>query len=244
VAKVRPGQRFRPQASLWNSFIDSLASRGGGQAASQYGDLAPGVVWIRNDSGANRSRFEILGLGAPIWSPTDNLTAFKNSLEFQGESPTFADYFGKFVVLLESIPSGRIGRGLVQGVCNVQVDVQDADHEYADLNGTATDTLRSFTAGSARILWKESGTGDKWARVLLGNQAVKLWRFTMNEAFSGSPTSADCDLLNIDGSDTGQDVDVYDRLDIAKDDLENGDPGWCVQMGSTFHFIQAPCHVA
>jgi hypothetical protein len=86
---------------------------------------------------------------------------------FKGISPTVADHLGRFAVLLEPVKQGDIGPACVAGVCIVHVDVQDEDHEYADI-ADGRYRLATSDSGTARILWKEGGTGTKWAVVRLG----------------------------------------------------------------------------
>jgi len=59
--------------------------------------------------------------------------------------------------------------------------------------------------------------------------AGRLWRFTLNEAFSSN--TAEADLLRLDGTDTDRDVDVYDPLDIfGGGGAESGDAGFCIEQ--------------
>jgi hypothetical protein len=242
----KAGDRLRISARQYNSAVKAGEAHNASQLSRTcdrvYRPLPAGQVWLKNTTANDRARFEILGLGDPLFTPTENADEFKSSIAFKGAAPSFASHFGGlFFVLLEPISAGDVGLAIIQGIANVQIDVKDADHEFADIEDAATDTLRSYCAGSARILWKESGTGDKWARVLLGAMSVKLWRFTLNAAFSGSPSTAAADLLNMDGTDTGQDVTVRDELDVFSADLGNGDAGYCCQVGTLYHAIQAPC---
>jgi len=54
------------------------------------------------------------------------------------------------------------------GVVQVQIDVTDANHGYADVKASDNTKLASGASGSAVILWKESGTGTKWAIIRIG----------------------------------------------------------------------------
>ena len=54
------------------------------------------------------------------------------------------------------------------GVVPTQIDVTDEDHDYAVAKASDSTQLSSATGGTAQILWKESGTGTKWAVVRLG----------------------------------------------------------------------------
>jgi len=79
-----------------------------------------------------------------------------------------AGHTGSFVVLLEPIIDGEIGRAVVSGVTPVKVDVADEAHAYADIAVGQAGYLASGESGSALILWKETGTGQKWALVKIG----------------------------------------------------------------------------
>jgi hypothetical protein len=56
------------------------------------------------------------------------------------------------------------------------MDVQNEDHRFADVGDEVAGHLVSAVSGAAEILWKESGTGVKWAVVRLGPHAgALLW---------------------------------------------------------------------
>ena len=50
----------------------------------------------------------------------------------------------------------------------MEIDVQDEEDEYADVADAEAGRLKSGLRGAAQILWKESGTGEKWAVVRVG----------------------------------------------------------------------------
>lgn len=78
-------------------------------------------------------------------------------------------------------------------------------------------------------------------RLIPEQLTTRLWRFTLNEAFSGSPPAAAADLLYLDGTDTGDDVTVQDYLSIFSGTLTTGDAGFCLQQGDIYVVIQGPC---
>lgn len=137
-------------------------------------DQRTGIVAIYNSStdGNTRSRFHVLTIdtsSVPI-SPTNNLYEFQRCPIFTGV--VAANVNDQIAILLEPIIFNRIGQAVVDGVVPVQIDVTDSTHKYA----TATVGVYSYLTssskpnrGSARILWKESGTGTKWAIVRLGD---------------------------------------------------------------------------
>lgn len=71
-----------------------------------------------------------------------------------------------------------------------------------------------------------------------GGGGTKLFRFTLNAAWSSGV--ADADILQMDGTDTGIDANVEDPLGIFST-LGNGDPGLCLLQGGKYYVIQAPC---
>jgi hypothetical protein len=72
------------------------------------------------------------------------------------------------VICAEPIANGSIGAAWAGGVCQVQIEVSDADHAYADVSDGQLTRLASAESGPCTILWKQSGTGTKWAVIRFG----------------------------------------------------------------------------
>ena len=90
-------------------------------------------------------------------------------------TPT-ANMAGDFTVALVPIPDGEIGPAVISGTTVAQLNVISKDHEYADTASGVTATLRTYDTGRAQIVWKQSGTGSKWAVVRLGIEPpTALW---------------------------------------------------------------------
>lgn len=157
-------------AALMNEAIQVLrgqneqTSAGDGEALFRQA----GIVKVRNDSGADREQFEILGLGPPIITPTDNLAEFKRQVTFQGMLPAANTHKSKIAILLEPIRKDRIGRAVVSGV--IPVKLTGATANYAEIIDGDAGKLRCGGAGSVRVLWAEDGAGERWALVRLGDQ--------------------------------------------------------------------------
>lgn len=137
------------------------------------------MILIRNASGADRERFEILGVDSVIYGPTDNGEEFRNRASLVGVTPTVADHEGKFVVLLEPVAYGEIARALLLGVTPVKLDVADAADTFADVADGLCTHLVTGTAGMAHIIWKEPGTGLLWGLVRFpagGGGGVPRWQ--------------------------------------------------------------------
>lgn len=113
-------------------------------------------------------RFGIVAIGEPVISPTDNYDHFASRIFHNGAVPSSTDT-GRFAVAQEPLGYGQIGLALVSGVTPVKVEVVDESHVFADVTAGDVTKLTSGTTGAAHILWKESGTGEKWAVVRIGN---------------------------------------------------------------------------
>lgn len=174
LKKVRSGQDLVIPATAYNAFID--AARDFRQRTAGLGqDAQPavqqsGIVLVRNDSGSDRARFDVLGIDAPVIDPADNEEAFKNRVVMAGVTPVTGTHEGRFVVLAEPIAAGGIGRAFAAGVCPARVDVPDDTHDwrFAELGDGVAANLVAHTRGTATILWRAGGTGVQWAVVRLG----------------------------------------------------------------------------
>jgi hypothetical protein len=125
----------------------------------------PGIVFVKNTSGEDAERFAPLGIDGILYSPEDNEEGFKNQPVLVGIAPVWPDHAGNFVILLEPLKDGQIGRGLVQGTAPAKVRVLHEDHGFADIVDDGR--LSSAPDGPAQILWREEceelPAEDKWA---------------------------------------------------------------------------------
>lgn len=190
---VQRGQPLRIPAADWNAIVDAtrahLEDQLGNGGTTTSGGKQAGVVFVKNASGAAVDRFAVLGIGGPIITPTDNADEFKRQVAVSGVTPT-SGHAGKFVILLEPAPSGGIVRAVVAGVSIVKVNVIAAAHEFAEVKAGDAAKLDSAAQGTARILWKESGTGDKWAIVRLGESAPSLIPVTVAQTGGSNGSKA------------------------------------------------------
>ena len=188
--KVQSGDPLRIPAETLNTFIDAArdfkARRQSRTREPQFDFRQTGIIPVKNNSGADRNRFDVLGIDRPIFAPVDSLASFQDRVALVGAVPTEADHFGRFVVLLEPLRAGAIGQACVSGVCQVRLNVLDEEHEFADVDDQCAENLQTGTSGSAFILWKEPAEyGDyggcydydygygyeilRWAVVRIGN---------------------------------------------------------------------------
>ena len=150
LQKVTSGQKFRPSAAVWNTFVDAardyLQRQLNGGASAPSTGRTPGVVLVQNGTGADLDIFQVIGLEAPVFGPDDNLEEFQFRFAFSGVTPT-ADYVGCFGVLQEPLKAGAVGQVLVDGLTPVKVNILVEGDPRADvLAGDATQ-LQSGKAG-------------------------------------------------------------------------------------------------
>ena len=121
------------------------------------------VRLIKNNTGADVGQYQILKLDGPVFTPTDNATGWLQRQTFKGITPTASC---DFAITQRAVPNGKTQPALCSGVSPCTINVTDAAHTHA-VAGTTAAKLVSATSGPAKILWKESGTGDKDAVVQL-----------------------------------------------------------------------------
>lgn len=175
---ARPGDNLYEHLTThsYNSFVD-VANYHKANQFPQRGELLdyepnPFLITFRNDSGAARSRYDILSPTGIVFTPTAALESFQTEPLHICTTPTLANS-GKFAILLDAVgtsSSDKYGRAAVVGVWVVKLLVNHVQHQYADVAANSA-RLTSNWYGAAKILYKESGTGEKWAQVImLGDQ--------------------------------------------------------------------------
>jgi len=173
--KVKGNDPLVIPAGAYNAFIDAamdLANRRLNATRGNPGRGGAVGVLISNQTGGDLDAFSVVGLGTPIFQPNvedaEVTETFKQQAGFNGVIPADPTHVGKFAVLREPIPSGAIGQAMIAGVTAARVNFTDADHGYAEVADGVSAYLASGATGSAKVLWKEAGTGTLWAIVLLG----------------------------------------------------------------------------
>jgi len=169
--KVLVGQPFKFPAEFYNALVDTVGSAKQENDTSTAGNTlvrSTTIVRVKNASGQDRGRFEILGIDEPIISPYANLQQFKNEVALTGVTPELPEHLGQFVILLEPIPAGQSGRAFISGVCPVRLaSGGEPTDKFAEVRDGAADSLQPCPQGSAQILWRDSSSN--WAVVRLGN---------------------------------------------------------------------------
>lgn len=202
--KPRPGDPLAIPAEAYGAFVDAaLAERrrqlgrtGGGAVGGPGFDGS--VVLVKNASGADRGRFEVLGIDQPVILPSANPDGFKERVALSCVTPTADHAGGRFVVLLEPLAGGAVGRAVAAGVAVCQLSVTAAGDTFADAEAGVTATLKTAESGAASILWKEPGTGTRWAVVHVGAGAGGKGFVDLKNA--GVDAAADVPFIDVPAS--------------------------------------------
>ena len=178
LTKVTTGQKFRPKAATWNTFIDAAVyvkqRQAGVTAKTPSRDTKSGMVLVRNATGEELSQFTVVSLGTLIITPTDNESEFRFNIPvFEAELITGENKEKPYGILQRPLKENECGPAMLGGITPAKVTIEDEEHEFAepDANG-----LKSSNKGLARILWKEPETGEKWAVLHLGGAAASACR--------------------------------------------------------------------
>jgi len=170
MARAVSGQPFRPSAIFHNRLVD-LVEKNGHQPGGSRERNRPGTILVKNDSGADLERFDILGIDTILVTPTDNEDEFTSNPALIGVEATEADHAGKFAILQEPIKDGDFGRAIIHGLTVCRIDYTSGD-KFADVvDGDATQ-LKSGPTGAARILYVDGTGADCLALVCLGNDSA------------------------------------------------------------------------
>lgn len=170
---VSPGQTLSISAGDYNAMLDAARSHRAqlmlkvDESAAQ---LPAGVILVRNASASDRDFLDVLAVDVPLILPTDSLNEWRSRVAFSCIDPG-SSHAGRYVVLQEPIPAGKMGRAMIIGVTPVNLDVTADTDRFAEIAVGISTSLKTGTSGSARILWKESGTGAKRGVVMLTGEA-------------------------------------------------------------------------
>jgi hypothetical protein len=179
--RIEAGQKLAGaiSAKAWNRAQDAAdrvlgvgtGITGGGATGA---DPAPNIVLIKNDSGADVPWLGVMGISGVEIDPsggnlTGNTDADKRAREFAsrpvlsgGQPSSSSDEL--FVVAMEPIKNGAIGRAACGGVFACKVNVTNVTHKFAKAKDGDRTQLQSASCGVLQLLWKEDGTGaNKWA---------------------------------------------------------------------------------
>ena len=174
--KLEPGQKLNGAitARSWNRMVDAteivLGAPQDFGADGVQGPPAPNhTILCRNDSGAALGRWGILCITGMAIAPSGTtgaaLLSWQTSPAAVGVTPA-TGATGGYVVAVEPIAAGKIGRAAVAGVVQARVDVSDASHGFATPKTGSTDVFISAASGPFKIIWKQGTGNGQWGLLM------------------------------------------------------------------------------
>ena len=163
-----------------------------------------GVEYVLVKPDVAVSRFDIVGLGAAVYDPggsASELGAFQDRPVFSVTTPDEDLHRARFAVMQADCASGEYGRAIITGQAVVQIAVVNAtDDSYAEIKDGETGYLEPVPWGSAKILWKEPGTGPRWAIVDLCQRGRSFLAELAEDAPSGGGEVAVTEIRDVDAT--------------------------------------------
>lgn len=241
LRKVRPGDRLRVTSKAWNRVVDGLAVKPEFDASSNGYTPINFRVMCRNQTGQAVPRWGILqitGIAVPVPGGDQQ---FQDWPAIVGATPATGP--APYVVAIEPMADGVMGRVAIDGVVQVKLEVVHAMHGYANPKPGSVAEMKSDHSGTAEILWKESGTGsDKWALVRFNGRgpATRLGKITgtWDKGATAAVYHYSGDGVQATGSPTFEAINRFATIDAT------GPTGaWvaCSIIDSRWHLIAAEC---
>lgn len=168
-------------------------------------------IYVRNDSGSDCVKYDVLGLDDILVDPEATPAALDDLPSFIGLTPNRDDHWGAFAVLQQDLDDGDTGLAIIHGATWVRLYVREDWHKWCDLRDSDLTQLETRGHGSTRIMWKQSGVSTdsddpKLAAVVLG--AGDLYQIVLGK-FSENVLKDHSGTLTIwDGTTKGSEVET------------------------------------
>jgi len=228
--KATAGQPINISAHTWNQMQEVVQKELKKQVShsSEHLQTEPFII-IKNTTEEDLEVFNVLGIDdAVVVDPTADANEFKFHFTLEGVEP--AAHINRYAILQEPIEAGEFGRAICFGVTVAKVNVVTECHKFAEMKKEEYTYLESGDTGSALILYKESGTGEKWAVIKIDDSGG-LVQFSIDEKIeylddNTGTTTADPIKAKILGSSQEIYVEVEPPMTGAFGPADIGFTGW------------------
>jgi len=206
--------------------------RFGGRRPSS-GTNSRAIVQVRNSTGADRARGEVVQLvGHLLDDVSEDHPWFDSDLVAE-------PILYRMAILTRALKEDEIGPAQMAGVCLIRVNVTDTDHTHATpVDGDAE--LESSTTGPLELLMNPDGTGvqDLWA-LIDRSTSTGAWYGKLDEDSDiDTGATVTVSLYSDLSTDTGDNLEVYN---LFGDGLTSTMWVAGITVGSINLLIAAPC---
>ncbi|HOA51052.1 MAG TPA: hypothetical protein PKI05_02270 [Thermogutta sp.] len=174
--KKKPGDPLKIPAGAWNALLELLEQRDNFLAQLGKTGTIDTRIKIRNDTGADLGRYQVVRVSAPIVSPTDNLSEFLANPCFSAAIPD--GEHNRIAIVQEPIAAGAIGWAVAAGLTHAYVSGNESHGFAVPIAGDCTG-FASAPSGPVAILWRETGTGLRRCFVRVGNHPMDVRRLRL-----------------------------------------------------------------
>lgn len=225
--KAVPGQKHI-SARDWNEFRDfmnSFCQQGGGMVNNPWN---PFFIMVKNATSSNLDAFSVVRIDTAMYPNASNdelkAAALNLPVELDGEAPK-GEKNECIAILQQDLLQGEIGKAVVCGasLCYVQVLTLTSEFEYAASLENDCTKLNADRTGQAKIIWRQPGTGNKLAFVLLNQDRYVMHclnEFRSNDQYPDGATQGFgfvyCDDLDSVDVDTNYNPRVYNPLGLPE----------------------------
>jgi hypothetical protein len=172
TGRIEKGQPLAKaiSATAWNRAQDAadvvLGVQAGfsGDARTLYAG-ASNIVLVQNNSGSDVKASGILGISGIANAGTDaanEMPSICRTPVITGTTPTAADHASNFVVTLEPIATGKVGRAAVAGTVAFRLESSSTSHKFATVKDSSTLVAKSAGSGLLRILARSTVGASGW----------------------------------------------------------------------------------
>jgi len=174
--KKKPGDPLKIPAGAWNALLELLEQRDNFLAQLGKTGTIDTRIKVRNDTGSDLGRYQVVRIADPIVSPTDNLSEFLANPCFSGATPD--GEHNRIAIVQEPIAAGAIGWAVAAGLTHAYVSGNEG-HGFAVPQAGDCTGFASAPSGPVAILWRETGTGLRRCFVRVGNHPMDVRRLRL-----------------------------------------------------------------
>jgi hypothetical protein len=172
TGRIEKGQPLAKaiSATAWNRAQDAadvvlgVQSGFAGDARTLYAG-ASNIVLVKNDSGSEVKASGILGVSGIEDTGLDannEMPSICRTPVITGTTPTAANHASNFVVTLEPIAAGKVGRAAVAGTVAFRLESSSTSHKFATVKDSSTLSAKSAENGLLRILARSTVGQSSW----------------------------------------------------------------------------------
>jgi hypothetical protein len=175
TGRIEKGQPLAKaiSAAAWNRAQDAadvvlgVTPERVGEAANHWAGAA-NIVLVQNGTSAAVKACGILGIDGLAVQPVAGveMPSIVTRPILYGVSATESGHANQFVITLEPIAAGKVGRAAASGVVAFRMISRDSSHKFANVKDGMSDRLQSTECGTLQILARASSGGDGWIWVV------------------------------------------------------------------------------